>query len=516
MRNKFAQTASLQTLDDQQLVKTIGDIAAGINTRSNDSRISDTQSTALTNVELSVIGERSKRKGSTSIANDVGAISPVALNNFEIQGATDQLLMFENTTLWKWVGAGNWASIKADFTAATSVSIVNGKESGLSPDDIVIIQDGTNNAIRIDSDGNEQDLGDTNTSPPLTRVGTWYGNRFWYLKNDELYYSDAYDSDYSGAFDRTTNKYRIPVGEEKAIVPTRDSGMVVFGLKEVWAFAPSVTPAATDQPQPFVTNVGCVAENTVVPVGDDIYWLAQDGVRSLKRTLQDKMQLGVDYPLSYNLKDSYETINWGAIDKACAVYFDNKYILSLPVNNSATNNEIWVYYPPTQGWSKMSGINASCFATYKVSGEERLYYGEATADGVVYQLLTGTDDNGSDIQYTEETKAHDMGYPLNYKFGGELTLRCADNGGTITVYYQIDDNGWVQLGTLDTTGAGVTFPTAFPVIFYESGIVEGKFHLDSIGERWRKIEFKFDETSSDNLKILDYSIVTYFDQYENE
>jgi len=516
MRNQFRQTASLQAIDDQQLSKTIGDISAGINTRMNDSRIGDTQSTSLTNVELNVVGERSKRSGSTLIGNDVGNVATVQLHNYEIQGAGDQLLMFEDTTLHKWLGSGNWAAVKDDFTAATKVSITQGKESGLSPDDIVIVQDGSNNAFRIDSDGNEQDLGDTNTSPPLTRVMAWYNNRFWTLKNDVLAFSDAYSADYSGAFDRTTDIFRVPVGQEMGIVPTRDSGMVIFGKQEVWALAPSITPdPTTDQPQPFVTNVGCVAENSIVPVGDDIYWLAQDGVRSLKRTLQDKLQLGVDYPLSYNLKESVDSLNWDVIDKACAILFDNKYIISVPVNGSETNNELWVYYPTTQGWTIFSGINASCFAKYKVDGEERLYYGDAT-DGKVYRLFTGTDDNGSDIQYTEETKAHDMGFPLNYKFGGELTLRCADNGGTITVYYQIDDNGWIELGTLDTTGGGVTYPTTFPVVFYESGIVEGKFHLDSIGERWRKIEFKFDETSSDNVKILDYSIVTYFDQYENE
>ena len=515
MRQKFLQTASIQAPDDQPLQVNIPDISGGINTRMTDDRIADNQSTLLYNVNLDVPGQRTKRLGYATAGNDVGNTATVQLHNYVIQGEDDQLLMFENTTLWKWVGSGNWAAVKADFTAATQVSITQGKESGLTPDDVVIVQDGTNNAFRIDTDGNEQDLGDTNTSPPLTRIMTWYNNRFWALKNDLLYFSDAYDSDYSGAFDRTTNAFRIPVGREMGLIPTRDSGIVVFGEEQVWALLPSLTPAPTsDQPQPFLTNVGCVAENTIAQVGDDIIWLSQDGVRSLKRTIQDKLQIGEGFPLSYGMKDAFDSINWAYIDKACAINFDNKYILALPTTN-IYNDQIWVYSPATQGWSIYTGINASCFAKFKIDGEEGLYFGDAT-DGKVYELFSGKNDNTTDIAYTEQTKAHNMGYPLNYKFGGEITLRCKDSGGTVTVYYQIDDNGWVKLGTLNTAGSAVTFPTIFPVVFYQDAIIEGKFHLDSIGERWKKIEFKFYETSSDDFGILDYSIVSYLDAYETE
>ncbi len=50
------------------------------------------------------------------------------------------------------------------------------------------------------SDGTPLDLLDGATSPPITTVMEWYGNRIWCLKNDLLYWSDAYDSDYSTAF----------------------------------------------------------------------------------------------------------------------------------------------------------------------------------------------------------------------------------------------------------------------------------------------------------------------------
>ena len=272
-----------QAGDDPRLTIKRQDLSGGQNTRQQANIIKENQAKELTNIDITIPGERKKRLGSVQIADDIGNNSFVALHNFSIQGASDQLLGYENTNLRKWTGTGNWsAPIKNDFTAGqTDIGMVSGKESGLSPDDIVIIQNGTDHAFRIDSSGNVQDLGDTNTSPPITTVGTWFGNRFWYLKNDLLYYSDAYSTDYSGAFDRTSNSFRVPVGEERVLVSTRDLGIVCMGDNAIWALDPSATPTASDKPVPLIQFVGCTAKRGWALVGDDIYFFAQDGLREL-------------------------------------------------------------------------------------------------------------------------------------------------------------------------------------------------------------------------------------------
>ena len=89
-----------------------------------------------------------------------------------------------------------------------------------------------------------------------------------------LYYSSAYASDYSTGWS-AANAFRLPVGPEKALVASREFGILAFGEFSVWALAPSTTPSATDdKPQPVVTDKGCVSKFSVVEAFDDIYWFA--------------------------------------------------------------------------------------------------------------------------------------------------------------------------------------------------------------------------------------------------
>ena len=500
-------------------------LSGGINTRQQANHIEETQAEDLENVDIGVIGERLKRYGSTTIGDDVGAVAPVDIHNYNIQGATDQLLMYEDTTLWKWNGSGNFAAIKADFTASTEVGMVSCKESGLSPDDVVIVSNGVDNPFRIASDGSTQDLGSTtgtgSDSPPSTPVMAWYGNRVWALKNDLLYFSAAYTADYSTAFDTPSDTYRVPVGVARFMIPTRDLGIIIGGENEIWALAPSSTPVATDQPQPIVTNIGCAALGCAVAGGDDIYWFAHDGVRSLKRTVQDKLQLGASFPLSYNLKTQFENINWAYVSKARMVYFDNKVILSLPTGSSTTNNFIWVYYPALGAWSTIDGINAACFTTYKVSGEERLYYGEATADGLCYRLFDDSvwTDNGTTITSTETSREEDMGVPLVTKSGGDLEVE-AEVGGTsntLTINISKDGEAFTLLGSMDISNAdSPSLPVSLPFTLADAYVVKEKFSLDGIGA-WRTLQIQIinSDANTSAIKIYAYSIITYMDEYTN-
>ena len=526
------------TNDDKPLYVVRNNLHAGENTRMHGTEIGDNQAVGLTNVSLDLVGKISKRPGSNLIGNDVSNNSFVVLHNYEIQGASDQLLGVEGTNLRKWTGSGDWsAAIKSDLASSTDVGIISGKESGVSPDDVVLVCDDTNNVHCIESDGTEKDLADTNTSPPITTVMCWYGNRFWGLSNDLLYWSDAYPvfdvgaASYGG-YDRTTNWFRIPVGEERGLAPTRDTGIIVLGDKAIWGIAPSVTPAATDKPEPLITDVGCVSKKGWCMVGDDIWFYAQDGLRSLKRTVQDKLQVGVTFPLDHLVKDLFDEIDWNYIDRLSMEYFENKVFISVPTSSSEF--KVWVAYPslqtqipgmgtfpaiaPIDGWSPM------CFAKYKVSGDERLYYGKY-GDGTSYRAWNGYTDEGTTttdgtaITMTVQTRKEDLGQPLVDKVGGELEVRALKSGSyTISVYASFDEGGYNLLGTVDLSTTTVTFPATFPVSFAEGDVVRTKFHLDSYGA-WRTIQLKFvhnTTNSTDEISMLGYSVVAYPEEYETE
>lgn len=526
------QLSSVRTPDDKQIYVIRRDLSGGINSRQHGSLIGENQVTVLYNVDIGTAGKASKRLGSVLLCQDLGSTTFADLHNYDRQGYDDALMVYDDINLWEMAGSASaFTSVSASAftTGQTDVSILQAKESGLVPDDIIIVQNGTDNPKRFHKDSTEtwgvQDLGSaTGASGSIVKstVMAWYGNRIWTLKNDQLYFTDAYDSDYSTAQDTVTNWFRVPVGQERGIVATRDTGMIIMGADQIWGLAPSATPVVTDKPEPLITNRGVVSKKGWVNAGDDIYYFAQDGFRALRRTVQDKLQAGVDYPLSYFLKDEYDRINWAYISRLTMEYFDNKIFISVPTG--AATFDVWVYYPQSQSFMVISGWEPREWVKYKVGGEERLYYAQH-GDGKVYRAWNGyvdegtTTTSGTTINYQEEGRKEDGGQPLVYKTGGEIEIKALAAGNyDISVYASFDDGVYNLLGTINLTGNFITFPTTFPLNFLPANIISQKFHLDAYG-RWRTCRIKLVHNATnddDTISILERSIITYPEVYETE
>jgi hypothetical protein len=323
---------------------------------------------------------------------------------------------------------------------------------------------------------------------------------------DKLFFATPKTTGGYAPFDRVVNAFRVPVGKSQAVVGTRDQGLVFLGDDQIWQLLPSAIPNPTSDFPQKVLDIGCMAGATAVPVADDVLFLAPDGIRGLFRTQLDKLQTGQSFPLSWPIPDEFERINWAQIDKACAVFFDNKYIISLPVDGSDHNNICWVYYPsysssyakastmsaPTtdRAWDIYEGWNIAKFATMNVGGQQKLY-GLDSVSSKVYQMFKGKNDDGIAIEYNTISRAEDFGTPMQYKQGGEYKVRAIGKNGTLTVFANPDDSGRVMLGTVVLANIGVTFPTGFPVVFGTPQEVDGVFHLDSLGIRkFKRCEFE--------------------------
>lgn len=523
-RQKIQLQASVQSVDNQPLYAIYPDFSGGINTRVHPRDIQTSQAIALTNWDISTPASLYKAKGSVLIGSLASlGTSVLALHNLDVQGETAHLLQYHNDTMYKWTGSGNWAnmSLTSLMSGATSVGMISAKQRGIAPDDIAVFYNGVNNVCAVDSDGTFYDLGDTNTSPPKTDVMCWYGNRIWGLKDDQLYFSDAYASTYSVAFDRTTNAYRIPVGEERGLAPTRDMGIVVMGKNSVWALAPSVVPAATDKPEPLITNLGCVSKKGWTLFGDDLYFFAQDGLRALKRTVQDKLQVGSNYPVSYLLKTDFDGISWGYISRLTMKAFDNKIFIAVPT--SATTFDTWIFNPVTSGFVKKTGWNPNCWETYKVNGEERLYYGSLNKNKVYRGWYGFTDEgtsttNGTSQTATLETRAENFGQPLVWKVGGEVEIEASAGSGSINVYARVDEGSYTLLGAMSlSSSTAPVLPIALPFTLSDAYMIREKFHLDSLG-RFRIIQIKIENTdaNTEDIKLYNINITTFPEELENE
>jgi len=519
--------------DDAPVTKSFRDVSGGQNTRIARNIIAQNQAFELTNVDIIVPGERNKMRGSVLIGDDVSNDSVVKTFDYQRQGYTDNLIMIDNQTLRASESEGNWATVKNDFTASLSdYGIERVKESGLIPDDVIIVQNGTDNAIRLHKNSSdvwaEQDLGSTagtgSDSPPKSTVMCWYGNRLWVLKNDLLYFSSAYPADYSTAFDTVNDAYRVPVGEERFLIPTRDLGIIIGGENAIWALAPSATPSATDKPEPIVTSYGAVSKQGWINAGDDIYWFAQDGLRALKRTVQDKLQSGTSYAISFFQKTEFEAIDWNYISRLAMGYFPsgNKIVTTVPTGINSFKT--WIYYPATNSFSFITGWSPRSFATHKISGEERLYYGKH-GNGTVYRAFHGFTDEGTTttdgtaISMTEQGREEDFNIPHQYKNGGEIEVEASIVGNyNLTISARADQGNYSVLGTLNLEDeSSPTLPVALPFTLSDDFVVRGKFHLDSLG-RFRTIQYKIENSDvpTADIKIFNVTIITFVEQYDEE
>lgn len=491
------------------------DFTGGVNNRQHPSVILENECKAILNVDLTTPGQASRRSGITlieDVSNNVGT----GAFGFEPQGGTGNLLITEGTYLRNWNGGGSFSDVKTDLTTGLITKMIKTFKTGTG--DVVLVSNGTDNVFEFNASLTEVDLGDTNTSPPKTIIMEAFRNRVWMLLNDQLYYSSASPSDYSAAFDRTTNWYRIPVGEERALYATRDLGLLIAGKDQVWALNPSTVPAATDKPEKM-SDYGCAAGRTFAQLGDDYLYLAYDGVRGLRRTALDKLQYGTSLPMSYKLKDEFNSINWGHVSKSTAVVWDNKYFIALPTTGSSTNNRVWVYFPATNGWSVISGWNVGAWATFKVGGEELLYFIDST-DGKIYRAWSGASDNTVSIEYSLEGRNEDLGAPLIKKYGGELKIVAKPAGNyNISVYGSFDSGAYNLFGYLHTSGNLITFPITFPVYFYPDQTVYKKFPLDFYGE-WYQFRFKVSHnsvtTNADDITVLEASLTATNQEYDPE
>lgn len=507
--------------DDQQLYVIRRDFSGGTNTRQHASRIAENQVEQIENWDIGVVGETKKISGIT-LSKDLSNSAGTGALGFEPRGGTNELLVIHGqklsgATSFAWAGADTYTDHKTDFTTGLQTSLVKVTCSG-AKGDVVIVSNGTDNAFMMEQDHTMTDLADTNTSPPKTTVMTFYRNRLWALDNNALYWSAALPSTYAAQFDRTSNNYNVTVGTQRALIGLRDIGLICLGQDAVYGINPSITPAATDKPEKII-EIGCVANKTACLVGDDVFYLATDGVRGVFRSQQDKLQLGQTFPLSYSLKDEYDSINWGVISKATAIYWDNKYFIALPTGSATYNNQVWVYYPANKSWQVIDGWNVGDWAKLKVSGEEVLCYIDSN-DGSVYRAWYGDTNAGTAITATFIGREEDCGQPLITKNGGEIEIEAetAGSGNTLSVYVALDGSNFNLLGTMDLTSASApALPVDLPFMLSDSFVVRKKFPLGNLGS-WRTMQLKIvnSDSNTDPIILYGYSIITYAEEYQSE
>jgi hypothetical protein len=314
---------------------------------------------------------------------------------YDIAG-TEQLFAACDNTINYWDGSA-WAA-PSGYTPSTASWV-----EMVQANDLLFLSDGTANVHSWNGSA-FTDEANTNTDPPRCTIMEYIVGRLLCTgvatAPDTIYYSNALAPQ---TFARSTNNIRVGDGEGQAIVAMRkwdNFNLTVLKENSLWNVEcnPPATPSSWTI-SPIHRGVGCVAPRTLCQVGDDMWFLSRHGVRSVRRLYQET-QRQVSPPISEPIKPILDRINWSNVAKSTAIYWNNRYLLSVPLDSSSEPNYVLVFNTITESWTAYwTNLNVTAFAIQAFGGDARLVIGDTI--GKVRKLM----DRGSDSTWDDDGAA---------------------------------------------------------------------------------------------------------------
>lgn len=208
--------------------------------------------------------------------------------------------------------------------------------------------------------------------PPKGPHAVWHTNRLMVASGETLYVSDFFTPGYFAA----NNSLRVG-GDGHPITGLKawdNFNLLVFKGLTTWLVTTDpLLPVGQWPVERISSSVGCSASRTAVQVGADVWWLSGQGVVSVRRMAQET-QREISSSISLPVADVVRRINWSAAETASAVYFDNKVLFALPLDNATTPNALLVYDTLAQIWlDEWTGLAAADMeVVVSVNGPELL------------------------------------------------------------------------------------------------------------------------------------------------
>ena len=201
---------------------------------------------------------------------------------------------------------------------------------------------------------------------------------------DAVDFSDLLDGE---TWDSTNMRLRIGAGDGDPVIghiSWQETGVLVFKRQSTWLVdANPLNDVAEFAIRLVHGTIGCVARKSIAQVGQDVWFLSRSGVQSVQKQLAtDNNQITV--PVSQPIQDVIANIRWDHAHKACARFYNNQYLLSVPVNSNDPDT-VLCFNTLTGGWTIIAGWDACYFIEQPFEGQTRLLVG--TKDGLLCEWM---------------------------------------------------------------------------------------------------------------------------------
>ena len=197
---------------------------------------------------------------------------------------------------------------------------------------------------------------------------------------DELVFSDIFDTD---TYDPIINSLRFGSGSADEIIgisPLISDRLLVFCRRSVHVVN-GISGELEDLTKFEVTReVGCIARKSIVPVGNNVLWLSDQGVYSVSYGAELNLMAN-SVPLSEPIEPWIRLIAWEYAYKAVGAYHNNRYYLAIPLlkkgETVTDNNAILIYNFLNKGWESLdtlpNGFAVSNMITARFKNKNELF-----------------------------------------------------------------------------------------------------------------------------------------------
>jgi hypothetical protein len=418
----------------------------------------------------------------------------------------EKLITVANGVVYESTG-GSWSSMSG-YSPNSTAKV----EMAQLIDKLYFTDEGNSNVHSLNgSTFTDEGSGGTN-DPPKCKFLINHTSRLFAANtsdyNDEVMASDILGADtWASAF-----KFRIGYGEGDpitGIVSWYNHNLLVF--KEHSIHVVDANPgdaAATAWSVHRIDNtVGCVANRTIAQAGSDVFFLARDGVRTV-RTILAGAQSSVSEPISTQIGDIIDRINWSYVKSSSGIFWNNRYILSIPVDSSTTSNYTIVFNTVTRTWSGYwDGWTPTQYTTTAFNGFPKMVFGDSSGNILTWldyvsksnETLTTFQDKGTDVPSHISSRGLTFSDFFSPKLGNnvEFELETSDAGCHCIEVRSIVDTETEKVihpSNIDTRLSGITLAVNLPFTLPSIEPLIRAYNMIPTGE-FNELQFKVKSSS---------------------
>jgi hypothetical protein len=355
-------------LDDSVVYDRQASFVGGQVSNFRENLLNESQAELLKDVDAPKNGVLKSRRGFHRFANLLGSTS----NSTNVQGiayfdtdAKEALIVFVNGKIYSINSSGTVSDIAS---AAVKVNSLDARVyTAQSADKLFYTSHNGNNRIgQIEWDTSSSAFVVTEFPAAPTNSKYIISNNFRAFacqpSDDQIYVSDILAPAAHGTPPFPAgNAFKVGLGDPvtglaswvgfNVVVFCKNSCYVV-DTAPVPAQGGATTPAAsTFKIRTISASTGCVAHGSIAQVGEDLFFLSRTGVRSIRRTMEENMVASDVGVISYPIQDVVDKINWAKVENATAVFWNNRYLLSVPTGTSEVNDTTLCYNTNTSSWT---------------------------------------------------------------------------------------------------------------------------------------------------------------------